>query len=550
MWRSPTVRTHHGKNKKYLIHRWSSGQRQKSTYTQTQSYVLENCLHSQMQPKGGKGSSWIFRQQFLIKNSTESTENLLSESGIFSQDLLYWQCFGRFRMIYWTATLSLRILEIELSWCPCSTTLIGTRKTMKESVFQNPKKSEIMRRDFRKDIGRSWTKTCGEIVWKLFLQAREEDGIPQQHTCYNDFEETDNPIFTSVSAMNRGVLERVKSQETVHFTEETPNTELLFRIIHSANQFSMYGAVWSWSGQPSPNETEPILEKFVTSEESVNTVTLKSVSSQEISSLVDSARSRHVSGNRGRDDLQDIYFLEEPYWIARICEVASFWNLVQTGKHYKTHPDMKDGSWRLHTSMPRVLTTSNWRTLNSAWCDSRRNCVPCSTTLYSGKKLGNVWNWNLTSFHRVIQHEIPTLCNAVEWIAAWMKHVFQNRNTTTPAESWSQKKKLKRWNFVPRIGDNLALRKLVPREAIVMKNQRATRQAQLPSEGEIGKLFLSLEDPTHLLKQRSRSSWWYCCDIAIRKSETLMVLRNEDAIHSRLLKELGSRMGRNCSQRD
>ena len=108
--------------------------------------------------------------------------------------------------------------------------------------------------------------------------------------------------------MNRGVLERVKSQETVHFTAETPSAELLFRIIHSANQFSMYGAVWSWSGQPSPNETEPILEKFVTSEESVNTVTLKSVSSQEISSLVDSARSRHVSGNRGRDDLQDIFF--------------------------------------------------------------------------------------------------------------------------------------------------------------------------------------------------------------------------------------------------
>ena len=143
----------------------------KSTYTQTRSYVLENCLHYQMQQKGGKGSSWIFRQQFQIKNSTESTENLLSESGIFSQDLLHWQFFGRFRIIYRTATLSLRILEIELSWCPCSTTLIGTRKTMKESVFQNPERSEIMRRDFRKDIGRSWAKTCGEIAWKLFLQA-------------------------------------------------------------------------------------------------------------------------------------------------------------------------------------------------------------------------------------------------------------------------------------------------------------------------------------------------------------------------------------------
>ena len=45
----------------------------------------------------------------------------------------------------------------------------------------------------------------------------------------------------------------------------------------------------------------------MTNEESVNTETVKSVNSHEINSL-DSARSRHVSGNRGRDDLQDVVF--------------------------------------------------------------------------------------------------------------------------------------------------------------------------------------------------------------------------------------------------
>ena len=46
----------------------------------------------------------------------------------------------------------------------------------------------------------------------------------------------------------------------------------LFRNIHSASQLSIYGAVSDWSGQlgQSPNETEPISEKFMTSEESVN----------------------------------------------------------------------------------------------------------------------------------------------------------------------------------------------------------------------------------------------------------------------------------------
>ena len=80
----------------------------------------------------------------------------LESSGIFSLDSLHWKSFGRFSMIYTAETLiSLRILEIELSSCPCSTTLIKTRKTMKENVFQIPKKWDITWRDFRKYIGRS-----------------------------------------------------------------------------------------------------------------------------------------------------------------------------------------------------------------------------------------------------------------------------------------------------------------------------------------------------------------------------------------------------------
>ena len=43
--------------------------------------------------------------------------------------------------------------------------------------------------------------------------------------------------------------------------------------------------------------------------------------------------------------------------------------------------------------------------------------------------------------------------------------------------------------------DNLALRKLVSKEAIVVKNQCAARNAQLPPVGESEKLLLNLQDP-------------------------------------------------------
>ena len=74
--------------------------------------------------------------------------------------------------------------------------------------------------------------------------------------------------FTSVSALSRGILRRMKNKETIHFTAETSNTELLFRIIHPANQLSMCGAVSSWSGLPSPKEAKPISEEFMTNSKS------------------------------------------------------------------------------------------------------------------------------------------------------------------------------------------------------------------------------------------------------------------------------------------
>ena len=60
--------------------------------------------------------------------------------------------------------------------------------------------------------------------------------------------------FTSGSALSRGILQKMKNKEIIHFTAETSHTELLFRIIDFANQLSICGAVSTWSGQPSANE--------------------------------------------------------------------------------------------------------------------------------------------------------------------------------------------------------------------------------------------------------------------------------------------------------
>ena len=59
------------------------------------------------------------------------------------------------------------------------------------------------------------------------------------------FKVAGHPVFKSMSALSRGVRRRIKGRETIHFNADAWNTKF-FRIIHSANQLSIYGAVSNW----------------------------------------------------------------------------------------------------------------------------------------------------------------------------------------------------------------------------------------------------------------------------------------------------------------
>ena len=63
------------------------------------------------------------------------------------------------------------------------------------------------------------------------------------------FKETNHIVFTSVSALSRGILKQGKNKTSIHFNTEIPNSELLFKMIFFANQLSIYGAVSNWCDQ-------------------------------------------------------------------------------------------------------------------------------------------------------------------------------------------------------------------------------------------------------------------------------------------------------------
>ena len=154
------------------------------------------------------------------------------------------------------------------------------------------------------------------------------------------FKETSHPVFTCASALSRGILRKLKGKETIHFNSVSSNTEPLFRIIHSVNQLSMYGAVSNWCEEIGLIADEKGQERILEKGESVNKETPKSVNSQKVNSLVSSARL--ALGNRLRENTQDFESLSETNQFTKVCELASFWKRVSAGMSFKNKPDKDD----------------------------------------------------------------------------------------------------------------------------------------------------------------------------------------------------------------
>ena len=115
---------------------------------------------------------------------------------------------------------------------------------------------------------------------EIAITNLRENGIPSLHKWYNDSRKQVIQSFAGTSALSLGILRRLKGKETTHFNADASNTELLFRIIHSANQLSVYGTVSDWSGQFDlrSNEKESTSQRSTAKEDSVNKEILKSVS--------------------------------------------------------------------------------------------------------------------------------------------------------------------------------------------------------------------------------------------------------------------------------
>ena len=234
--------------------------------------------------KMGRSSGRIQKCPLLAQSYCVSMENQLNSSGIFSQDLRHWrqkiQNDLRERNIE-PETFTDRI--IFMSMCNDND---WTRKGNDGICISNFEKVKAYAKRFSQG---HWTflGLGDEKKWYGTLTYTPEGKWDSTAThMVERFKDTAHPVFKSISALSRGILKKKKNRDNIHFNADASNTELFFRIIHSVNQLSIYGAVSNWCEQVGLTEEEKGQERTLGKKESVTKCVLTSVNSQEIKLLV------------------------------------------------------------------------------------------------------------------------------------------------------------------------------------------------------------------------------------------------------------------------
>ena len=182
-----------------------------------------------------KLSCEVYLSTLLTKNLLE---NQLIPSGIFSLDFRHCRFFRKSRVICENETLNLKNSQTG------SSSSTGQEKETMELVFRIQNKSWNTQRNSRRDTGRSSVLETKRSCMELFFRHLKENGTLQP---LKRFKDTGHPVFKRISALSRGILKKKHDRDTIHFHADASNTELLFRIIHSVNPLSIYGAVSNFS---------------------------------------------------------------------------------------------------------------------------------------------------------------------------------------------------------------------------------------------------------------------------------------------------------------
>ena len=137
-----------------------------------------------------------------------------------------------------------KISQEEFYLCRCSTTFLVDQETMKKECELNYRLVSL----YAKRFGKGQWSFIGPGSEKKWYSVSEDspqgkwDNMAERMLL--EFRESGCPIFRATSPLSRGRLKsKGHGKLSIHYAADLETIETIFRIIVSANQLSLYGAV-------------------------------------------------------------------------------------------------------------------------------------------------------------------------------------------------------------------------------------------------------------------------------------------------------------------
>ena len=342
--------------------------------------------------------------------------------------------------------------------------------------------------------------------------------------------DTGHPVFKSISALSRGILQKKNNWGTIHFNADASNTELLFRIIYSVNQLIFTEQFRIGVNNFGLTEEEKRDKKNRKKNRGQKCIDKSEITSSETFGIFSP---RLVSWNSLRENIQDFESLSETIRFTRVCEGASFVHRVSAGMSYKTRPDEDDGFWAVDSIMQRIYT-SNKPTIQFLQQFLEEQLFDQPLKFRCWKLLTNM-DLNLPFHHHMIQHGHPMLWYPEERVGSWMKLIFPMQNSDPAQNYYLNFRKQKEENLASH-SRRLASRRLVRSMCQVRLASRKlvrTLSAFLPAKRffphkepylrptRSGKWFLPIHRMDKLCQQWSPKWLQDWCVITIKMKDNL-----------------------------
>ena len=171
------------------------------------------------------------------------------------------------------------------------------------------------------------------------LTSHKEDGTSKPIRWLSSSNKSGHPVFRGTSALDRGTLKRKSGRNTIHFTADSGNIELMLRTIHSANQLSIDGAVSNWCvdlAEKMHDQTSTGVDRSISEG---NDEISKQLDPQKVGSLVrNQLKTEGVAENCWRDHLQRFEMMNPDEQLRTLCEEGGLLRM-----YYRTDDDVNDG---------------------------------------------------------------------------------------------------------------------------------------------------------------------------------------------------------------